>query len=110
MNSYACKLEDGRTSYLTPTTGTDATFRRSYVKDDSDNILPLEVPSSEVKLHRFTAPVNGVLDYQVDLNLRHAMALPGPATIHYRLKPAARVLDVDVLSTISGCLAATTDT
>jgi hypothetical protein len=103
------QIEDGRTSYLTQTTGTDATFPASYVKDDSDNILPLEVPSSEVKLHSFTAPVNGVLDYQVEFNLRHAMVLPGHGN-YYKLKPnGVELLDVDVLSTISGSVA-TTDT
>ena len=91
------------------TTGTDATFPASYVKDDSDNILPLKYPSGEGEtLRSFTAPVNGVLDYQVEFNLRHAMVLPGHGN-YYKLKPNGVELDVDVLSTISGSVA-TTDT
>ncbi len=96
------QVEDGRSSYLDVTTGSDAKYPASYVKDTNDAILPLEVPSSEVKLHSFTAPVNGVLDYQVEFNLRHAMVLPGHAK-YYKLKPnGVKLLDVDVLSTISG--------
>lgn len=99
------QIEDGRRSYLNVTTGTNSEFPASYVKDASGNILPLEVPSSEVKLHSFTAPVNGVLDYQVEFNLRHAMVLPGHGQ-YYKLKPnGVDLLDVDVLSTISGSVA-----
>lgn len=100
------QIEDGRTSYLAVTTGTDTEYPASYIKDDSNNILPLEVPSSEVKLHSFTAPVNGVLDYQVEFNLRHAVVLPGHGQ-YYKLKPnGVNLLDVDVLSTISGTVTA----
>ncbi|NCB57946.1 MAG: DUF4382 domain-containing protein [Gammaproteobacteria bacterium] len=78
----------------------------SYVKDDSGNILPLYVPSSELKFHNpFTAVVNGVLDYQVEFNLRHAMVLPGNSATsdHYKLKPnGVKLLAVETLSTIQG--------
>lgn len=101
------QVEDGRTSYLDVTTGADPKYPASYVKDADGNILPLEVPSSEVKLHSFTAPVAGVLDYQVEFNLRHAMVLPGHET-YYKLKPnGVDLIDVDVLSTISGTVDAT---
>ena len=78
----------------------------SYVKDDSGNILPLYVPSSELKFHNpFTAVVDGVLDYQVEFNLRHAMVLPGnlATSDHYKLKPnGVKLLAVETLSTIKG--------
>ena len=62
----------------------------------------LEVPSSELKLHSFTAPISGVLDYQLEFNLRHAMVLPGHE-MYYKLKPnGVKLLDVEVLSTIQG--------
>ena len=99
------QVEDGRTSTLADETGATTEYPASYVKDADGAILPLEVPSSEVKLHSFTAPVNGVLDYQVEFNLRHAMVLPGHEE-YYKLKPnGVELLNVEVLSTISGTVA-----
>lgn len=103
------QVEDGRTSYLDVTTGADPKYPASYVKDADGNILPLEVPSSEIKLHTndFSATVDGVLDYQVEFNLRHAMVLPGKKE-YYKLKPnGVKLLKADVLSTISGTVDAT---
>lgn len=99
------QVEDGRTSTLTDETGATTEYPASYVKDADGAILPLEVPSSELKLHGFTAPVSGVLHYQVEFNLRHAMVLPGNSTTsdHYKLKPnGVKLLAVETLSTIQG--------
>ncbi len=100
------QVEDGRISYLGVTTGTDAEYPASYVKETDGTILPLEVPSSELKFQLSDVPTSGVLDYQVEFNLRHAMVLPGHEE-YYKLKPnGVELLDVDVLSTISGTVAA----
>ena len=100
------QVEDGRTSTLADETSATTEYPASYVKDADGAILPLEVPSSELKLHGFTAPVSGVLHYQVEFNLRHAMVLPGHEE-YYKLKPnGVELLDVDVLGTISGTVTA----
>jgi len=91
-------VEDGRTNDLD---GSPA-HPTSYVKEEDGTDKALEVPSSELKLHSFTAPISGVLDYQLEFNLRHAMVLPGHEQ-YYKLKPnGVKLLDVDVLSTIQG--------
>lgn len=91
-------VEDGRTNNLD---GSPA-HPTSYVKELDGTIKALEVPSSELKLHSFTAPISGVLDYQLEFNLRHAMVLPGHEQ-YYKLKPnGVKLLDVEVLSTIQG--------
>ena len=91
-------VEDGRTNNLD---GSPA-HPTSYVKEQDGTDKALEVPSSELKLHSFTAPISGVLDYQLEFNLRHAMVLPGHE-MYYKLKPnGVKLLDVEVLSTISG--------
>lgn len=103
------QVEDGRTSTLADGTGATTDYPASYVKDADGKILPLEVPSSEIKLHTndFSATVDGVLDYQVEFNLRHAMVLPGNKE-YYKLKPnGVKLLKADVLSTISGTVDAT---
>ncbi len=104
------QVEDGQTSYLDVTTGSDSKYPASYVKDVDDTIRPLEVPSSEVKLHGFPAPVSGVLHYQIEFNLRHAMVLPGNEN-YYKLKPnGVKLLGVDALGTISGTVTASDTT
>lgn len=91
-------VEDGRTNTLD---GSPA-HPTSYVKDQDGIDKALEVPSGELKLHSFTAPISGVLDYQLEFNLRHAMVLPGHEE-YYKLKPnGVKLLDVEVLSTIQG--------
>ena len=91
-------VEDGRTNSLD---GSPA-HPTSYVKENDGTDKALEVPSSELKLHSFTAPISGVLDYQLEFNLRHAMVLPGHE-MYYKLKPnGVKLLDVEVLSTIQG--------
>lgn len=92
-------VEDGRSYFLD---GLTDDFPSSYVVDESDNLLPLEVPSSEVKLHGFTASADGVLSYQLEFNLRHAMVLPGHSQ-YYKLKPnGVRLLDATTLASLTG--------
>lgn len=91
-------VEDGRTNNLD---GSPA-HPTSYVKEQDGTDKALEVPSSELKLHSFIAPLSGVLDYQLEFNLRHAMVLPGHE-MYYKLKPnGVKLLNVEVLSTILG--------
>ena len=91
-------VEDGRENQLE---GTDD-HPSSYVLDDAGNTLPLEVPSSELKLHGFTAPADGVLSYQLEFNLRHALVLPGHNK-YYKLKPnGVKLLSVTTLTTLQG--------
>ena len=95
-------VEDGRENQLE---GTDD-HPSSYVLDDAGNTLPLEVPSSELKLHGFTAPADGVASFQLEFNLRHAMVLPGHGT-YYKLKPnGVSLLEVATLTTLQGQVAA----
>lgn len=94
-------VEDGRTYRLD---GSDD-HPSSYVLDDSGNTLPLEVPSSELKLHGFTAATDGTLSYQLEFDLRHAMVLPGHGN-YYKLKPnGVELLEVATLSTLQGQVA-----
>lgn len=96
-------VEDGRENSLDGT----PSHPSSYVLDDSGNTLPLEVPSSELKLHGFTATADGVLSYQLEFNLRHAMVLPGHGR-YYKLKPNGVALqEVATLSTLQGEVADT---
>ena len=95
-------VEDGRENQLE---GTDD-HPSSYVLDDAGNTLPLEVPSSELKLHSFDAPTDGVASFQLEFNLRHAMVLPGHGT-YYKLKPnGVSLLEVATLTTLQGQVAA----
>ena len=74
--------------------------------DASDNTLPLEVPSSELKLHSFDAPTDGVASFQLEFNLRHAMVLPGHGN-YYKLKPnGVSLLEIATLTTLQGQVAA----
>ena len=95
-------VEDGRSATLD---GASA-HPSSYVLDDAGNTLPLEVPSSELKLHGFTAPADGVASFQLEFNLRHAMVLPGHGN-YYKLKPnGVSLLEVATLTTLQGQVAA----
>ncbi|ACQ92578.1 conserved hypothetical protein [Tolumonas auensis DSM 9187] len=77
----------------------------SYVTEQDGTVKALEVPSDVLKFHSFNPLTSGVLDYQVEFNLRHAMVLPGHEE-YYKLKPnGVKLLNVDVLSTISGSVA-----
>lgn len=96
-------VEDGRTYRLDGS----GTHPSSYVLDDTGQTLPLEVPSSELKLHGFSATADGTLNYQLEFNLRHAMVLPGHGG-YYKLKPNGVVLlEVATLSTLQGQVADT---
>ena len=96
-------VEDGRTYRLDGS----GTHPSSYVLDDAGQTLPLEVPSSELKLHGFSATADGILNYQLEFNLRHAMVLPGHGR-YYKLKPNGVVLlEVATLSTLQGQVADT---
>ena len=96
------QVEDGRSATLD---GIDD-HPSSYVLDDAGNTLPLEVPSSELKLHGFTAPADGVASFQLEFNLRHAMVLPGHGN-YYKLKPnGVSLLEVATLTTLQGQVAA----
>ena len=93
-------VEDGRKNSLEGTGLPE--FPSSYVQDAQGKIFALEVPSSELKLHGFTAPADGVLSYQLEFNLRHAMVLPGHNK-YYKLKPnGVRLLSVTTLTTLQG--------
>ena len=95
-------VEDGRENRLDGT----GDHPSSYVLDASDNTLPLEVPSSELKLHSFEAPADGVASFQLEFNLRHAMVLPGHGN-YYKLKPnGVSLLEVATLTTLQGQVAA----
>lgn len=92
-------VEDGRSHFLD---GLTDDFPSSYVVDESDAVLPLAVPSSEVKLHGFTASADGVLSYQLEFNLRHAIVLPGHGQ-YYKLKPnGVRLLEATTLASLTG--------
>lgn len=92
-------VEDGRSHVLD---GLTDDFPSSYVVDESDTVLPLEVPSSEVKLHGFSAGADAVLSYQLEFNLRHAMVLPGHGQ-YYKLKPnGVRLLEATTLASLTG--------
>ena len=66
----------------------------------------LEVPSSELKLHGFSATADGILNYQLEFNLRHAMVLPGHGG-YYKLKPnGVSLLEVATLTTLQGQVSA----
>ncbi len=93
------QIEDGRSNTLD---GAGRPHPSSYVVDANGNTLPLEVPSSELKLHGFTAPANGVARFQLEFNLRHAMVLPGHGN-YYKLKPnGVSLLEVGTLATLQG--------
>ena len=95
-------VEDGRENQLDGTPDHPS----SYVLDASGNTLPLEVPSSELKLHSFDAPTDGVASFQLEFNLRHAMVLPGHGN-YYKLKPnGVSLLEVATLTTLQGQVAA----
>lgn len=97
------KVEDGRAMTLDGT----PEHPSSYVLDDNGNTLPLEVPSSELKLASFTATTDGTLSYQIEFNLRHALVLPGHGN-YYKLKPrGVELLTVSSLSTLQGEVADT---
>lgn len=94
------QVEDGRKNSLEGAGLPD--FPSSYVQDAQGKIFPLEVPSSELKLHGFTAPADGVLSYQLEFNLRHALVLPGHNK-YYKLKPnGVKLLAVTTLTTLQG--------
>ncbi|MDD2842145.1 MAG: DUF4382 domain-containing protein [Tolumonas sp.] len=96
-------VEDGRTNFLNDTAGIATAQPTSYVEESDGTILPLQVPSGEVKTTTpFTAAIGGVLSFQLEFNLRHALVLPGTNT-YYKLKPTGvKLLSVSTLSTISG--------
>jgi hypothetical protein len=96
-------VEDGRTNFLNDLTGAATTQPTSYVEESDGTILPLQVPSGEVKTTTpFTASIGGVLSFQLEFNLRQALVLPGTNT-YYKLKPTGvKLLSVSTLSTISG--------
>ena len=94
------QVEDGRKNNLEGAGLPD--FPSSYVQDAQGKIFALEVPSSELKLHGFTAPADGVLSYQLEFNLRHALVLPGHNK-YYKLKPnGVKLLAVTTLTTLQG--------
>jgi hypothetical protein len=96
------QVEDGRSEALDG----PASHPSSYVLDDAGNTLPLEVPSSELKLHGFNAPADGVASFQLEFNLRHAMVLPGHGN-YYKLKPnGVSLLEVATLTTLQGQVSA----
>jgi len=96
------QVEDGRSQMLDG----PASHPSSYVLDDAGNTLPLEVPSSELKLHGFNAPADGVASFQLEFNLRHAMVLPGHGN-YYKLKPnGVSLLEVATLTTLQGQVSA----
>ena len=93
-------VEDGRKNSLEGAGLPE--FPSSYVQDAQGKIFPLEVPSSELKLHGFSAPADGVLSYQLEFNLRHALVLPGHGK-YYKLKPnGVKLLSVTTLTTLQG--------
>nr|WP_321242547.1 DUF4382 domain-containing protein [uncultured Tolumonas sp.] len=96
-------VEDGQTHFLNDSVGVVTTHPTSYVKESGGTVLPLNVPSGEVKTTiPFTASIGGVLSFQLEFNLRHSMVLPATNT-YYKLKPTGiKLLDVSTLSTISG--------
>ena len=97
------KVEDGRQMTLDGT----PEHPSSYVLDDNGHTLPLEVPSSELKLGSFTASADGALSYQIEFNLRHALVLPGHGR-YYKLKPSGvELLTVASLSSLQGEVADT---
>ena len=97
------KVEDGRSMTLDGT----PEHPSSYVLDDNGHTLPLEVPSSELKLGSFTASADGALSYQIEFNLRHALVLPGHGR-YYKLKPSGvELLTVASLSSLQGEVADT---
>lgn len=97
------KVEDGRSMTLDGT----PEHPSSYVLDDNGHTLPLEVPSSELKLASFTATADGTLSYQIEFNLRHALVLPGHGR-YYKLKPrGVELLTVASLSSLQGEVADT---
>ena len=94
------QVEDGRKNSLEGAGLPE--FPSSYVQDAQGKIFALEVPSSELKLHGFTAPADGVLSYQLEFNLRHALVLPGHNK-YYKLKPnGVKLLSVTTLTTLQG--------
>lgn len=96
------QVEDGRSETLDG----PADHPSSYVLDNEGNTLPLEVPSSELKLHGFNAPADGVASFQLEFNLRHAMVLPGHGN-YYKLKPnGVSLLEVATLTTLQGQVSA----
>ena len=92
------QVEDGRKNSLEGAGLPE--FPSSYVQDAQGKIFALEVPSSKLKLHGFTAPADGVLSYQLEFNLRHALVLPGHNK-YYKLKPnGVKLLSVTTLTTL----------
>lgn len=77
----------------------------SYVLQDDGVIKPLEVPSSELKLHSFTIAANGTTAFNTEFDLRHSMVLPGHEE-HYKLKPnGVRLVNTAEVATVSGTVA-----
>lgn len=78
----------------------------SYVLQDDGVIKPLEVPSSELKLHSFTIVANGTTAFTTEFDLRYSMVLPGHEE-HYKLKPnGVRLVNTAEVATVSGTVAA----
>ena len=81
---------------------------RLLVEDGRENQLDgtPDQPSSELKLHGFDAPTDGVASFQLEFNLRHAMVLPGHGN-YYKLKPnGVSLLEIATLTTLQGQVAA----